>query len=225
MLGIRTGGQMKRMRVTSLTSAVLVAMTGLLYGVPTATAAAPSSPDCSAPAGPDVNWAGCDKMGANLGDANLSNSDLVGTNFADANLSGANLTSAYLPMASFYAAKMGGAVLNQTNMQDADLSYASMSDVSLVNGWIIGAKVYGTYLAGANLKGLSSGGNHGTPAALPPRWTDVAGYLVGPYAQLGNAEAQQHRSGGSCGIRRQSQWRGPHQRQPLGRQPQLLRPH
>jgi len=82
---------------------------------------------------------------------------------------------------------MVGAVLNQTNLQDADLSYASMSDASLVNSWIIGAKLYGTYLANANLKGVSSGGNHGTPAALPPRGTDVSTYLVGPYAQLGNA--------------------------------------
>ncbi len=43
---------------------------------------------CSDPAGPNVNWQGCDKSYAELNDANLHNANLSGVNLTGADLRG-----------------------------------------------------------------------------------------------------------------------------------------
>jgi uncharacterized protein YjbI with pentapeptide repeats len=148
----------------------------------------PVTGNCSAAAGPGVDWAGCDKQGVNLAGANLSNSDMAGTNLAGANLTNVTATGSNFQNAELYAGKLSGINLSESRLGGADFSYASMSGAGLNNSGVIGAKMYGTYLAGATLNGVISGGVQGTPAALPGNWHLVNGYLVGPYANLENAK-------------------------------------
>lgn len=90
---------------------------------PTSMATSTSTPtntsipvNCDAPAGPGIDWSGCDKSSLNLSALNLTNAILIGTNFSNANLSGANLTGATL----------AGANVSNTNIFQANLTNASL---------------------------------------------------------------------------------------------------
>jgi hypothetical protein len=97
--------------------------------------------DCAAPAGPGVNWAGCDRPGAALAGANLSNARLAGVKLeasdlrrADltyANLSGARLTGAQLTGARLFGADLTGADLVSAVLDGADLSFADLRNARL----------------------------------------------------------------------------------------------
>ena len=95
--------------------------------------------------------------GANLTDADLSGADLKGDNLTGANLTGANLTDA--------------------NLSDANLSGADLR----------GANLTKANLTGANLKGVISGGITGSNYKLPVGWKLVKSYLIGPGANLTDA--------------------------------------
>ena len=82
---------------------------------PAASASASASARCSAPAEPEVDWSGCDKLGATLSEADLRY----------ANLSGANLSGATLSGATLY-----GANLRYANLSDANLTGADMFRVT-----------------------------------------------------------------------------------------------
>jgi len=99
--------------------------------------------------------------------ADYARCNLTGVNFSDANLTGADFQGATL-----------------TN---ADLGGANLSGANLKNGTVTGADLGATDLSGATLTHVVSGGTTGTPASLPSEWTVVAGYLVGPYANLTGA--------------------------------------
>jgi len=96
------------------------------------------------------------KFTAPSGGVDLSYAHLEGANLAGANLAGADLTSAYLD-----GANLAGAILTGANLSDI-------------------------WLTGANLAGVRSGANYAdpNPPHLPPNWTLVNGYLVGPGANL-----------------------------------------
>jgi uncharacterized protein YjbI with pentapeptide repeats len=64
---------------------------------------------------------------------------------------------------------------------DANLAQANLSNTDLSN-----TDLQGTILTGANLSGVTSGSITGSPT-LPENWSVVLGYLVGPYADLSNA--------------------------------------
>jgi len=129
--------------------------------------------DCSAPPGPYVNWAGCDLAGKNLAGANLT-----GASMAFANLTGAN----------FYGATLNGAKFPNATLTNADLSYAGMTGATLTHTGMIGVFLTGTYLSEATLTSVQSGGISGTPSVLPASTKLVNGYLVGPTANLLNAQ-------------------------------------
>jgi hypothetical protein len=116
-----------------------------------------AQPDCSAPAAPNVNWSGCNKSGIILFNQNLT---------------GANLTNA---------------ILVGTEFTGSNLSGADLTSANLLGGGLGGTNLAGANLAGANLNGLTSGGIVGTPSTLPVGWALVSGYLVGPGANLYDA--------------------------------------
>ena len=99
---------------------------------PAATASASASAKCSAPAEPEVDWSGCDKLGATLSEADLRYANLSG-----ANLSGANLQGAHLYGATLYGANLTGA-----NLTGADLRYANLSDANLSDANLTGADMF-----------------------------------------------------------------------------------
>lgn len=56
---------------------------------------------CEDPAGPNVDWSGCDRQSARLADVDLRGAILRGTDFRDADLRRANLEGADIEDAEF----------------------------------------------------------------------------------------------------------------------------
>jgi uncharacterized protein YjbI with pentapeptide repeats len=108
-----------------------------------------------------------------LGAASLVDGYLVGP---DVDLNGADLASADLKGVSFQRA-----TLDNADLADADLTGAS------IDGYLAGANLSGTNLTDAYMAGVSSGGIIGTPAILPSNWLLEDGYLIGPDAQVTQA--------------------------------------
>ena len=97
-----------------MTNRPIVARLPLLAGVALALflATAPDArADCSDPAGPKVDWSGCNKVDADLSVADLKGANLNGANLRDANLEGADLRGAYLNDANLKGANLKGANL------------------------------------------------------------------------------------------------------------------
>lgn len=131
--------------------------------------------------------------------------DLKGVNFSDADLEGAGLDSADLSSATLIGTDFRGTQLFQTNFQNSDLSGANLSaayldgvnltDADLSGASLASAGVVSTNLSGANFANadfdnIGGASNAGTPAALPPHFFLVSGYLVGPTADLFQANLQ-----------------------------------
>lgn len=94
----------------------------------------------------------------------------------DVNLGGADLASADLAGIGFEAA----------TFVNADLAHANLRGAS-IDGDLAGANLSGTDLGDAYLGGVRSGNITGAPSALPPGWRLVDGYLIGPGAQVTQA--------------------------------------
>ncbi len=156
--------------------------------------------------------------------ANLSNVILTGANLSGAYLKSTNLSgvlsgkiigkpaalpngwhfvngyligpSANLAGANFAGANFAGYNLMNVSLYGANLSNANLSGAILVNASLSKANITGTVFAGANLKGVISAYEVGTPASLPANWQLVDGnyegttvaYLIGPGASIGGAQ-------------------------------------
>ncbi|MDF7825873.1 pentapeptide repeat-containing protein [Pontiellaceae bacterium B12227] len=73
------------------------------------------------------------------------------------------------------------------NLSYVDLSGADLSGATLSNTWLSSANLTGANFTNATLSGIRSGRIIGIPAALPPDWQLLNGYLVGPTANLNDA--------------------------------------
>lgn len=121
--------------------------------------------------GPDVDLANADLDGADLTEADLANVDLSGASLSGVASGGITGTPSGLPTDWEL---IGGYLLGPSaNLTNADLSDFDLNNVDL---------------ASATLTGVASGGVTGTPAALPATWTLMTGYLIGPGANLSNAD-------------------------------------
>ena len=157
-----------------------------------------------------ADLSGADLSGVNLFDASFTGADLNGTDLAGANLvheisggitgtpsalpSGWSVVSGFLegPGADFdngdlTGIDLAGLDLTGATFWEADLTDTDLADANLTGTYFGSANLGGTDLAGATLTGVESGGITGTPAALPPEWILVGGYLAGPGAYLENA--------------------------------------
>ena len=97
---------------------------------------------------------------------------------ANASLSGVNLSSADLD----------GADANYADLSGADLSNANVTDAEFVGTVLTGANLAGTAMTGVNFTYVQSGGITGVPASLPADWQLLSGFLLGPGANLSNAD-------------------------------------
>ena len=142
-----------------------------------------------------ANLPGADLSTADLSDANLSNANLAMANLSSANLSGANLSGTNLDYANLDPCPPGtptnltGATLDsQTEVVHTDFSCAILTN----------AVLDGVDLSSANLTGVVSGGVTGSGSTFPAGWmlsdgggnNPDDGYLVGPGADLENANLQ-----------------------------------
>jgi len=132
---------------------------------------------------------------------NLTNDDFAGANFAGANLSGAVFTNMTLNGAHLAGANLTGIISGGISGTPATLppnwklvnGYligpgADLSSSALRNQHLGGVNLAGAQLSGADLTGVTSGGIVGKPASLPQYWTLSDGYLLGPKANLTNAD-------------------------------------
>jgi len=152
---------------------------------------------CSAPAGPKVNWSGCDKAninisGAQLFESNLSGANLSGTNlyqvnlvnafaeganFARSNISGgAGLTGGNFKGANFEGANLLGSGLAGTNLMGANFANANLSKVDLKGANLTGAILTNADLTDAQIN-YPQTGIIGIPKSLPLGWKLVNGAL------------------------------------------------
>lgn len=110
--------------------------------------------DCTAPAGPEVGWQGCDKRqarlagvdlkGARLERIRLDGADLQRADLSYANLRGASLRGVDLSGARLVGADLAGADLSGANLSEANLEYATLTGANLE-----GVRLYGTRLGKA----------------------------------------------------------------------------
>ena len=74
------------------------------------------------------------------------------------------------------------------NLAGVNLSSADLAGVDLAGAILTGADLSDTDLNGADLNGVVSGGVTGMPTPLPSGWNIVAGHLIGPGANLTDAD-------------------------------------
>ncbi len=80
-----------------------------------------------------------------------------------------------------------GCNLSGADFTGADLANADLSTTDLVRAIFSGTTLTGVNLTGATLRGVSSGGIIGKPSALPTHWLLRHTYLIGPGANLTDA--------------------------------------
>ena len=142
----------------------------------------------------DTDLAGANLSDANMTDANMTDAQLEGADLDGANLTGADLTDTYLNSANLTGANLTGANLtgclgDEADLTDADLTDANLTDANLYETPFTDATLTGADLTDALLSGDLSGGIIGTPSALPTDdWEVIDGYLIGPTAQLTDAD-------------------------------------
>jgi uncharacterized protein YjbI with pentapeptide repeats len=143
-------------------------------------------------------------IGGNLTDANLTDTTIgsgVSGNLSGANFEGAtfenglassgitgqplNLPAGWTLSGGFLLGPY--AELSSANLSGVDMSDANLSNAILDSATLTGANITGTTLTGATLTLVTSGGLTGTPAALPADWSVAAGYLLGPQANVTDA--------------------------------------
>jgi uncharacterized protein YjbI with pentapeptide repeats len=151
--------------------------------------------DCSY-IGSWANLQGCNLTNADLNDADLTNADLVDADLPDAILSGVNLAGTDLSNATLSGVSSGGITGTPSALPTGWLladgylvgPQANLTNADLVDADLSNANLAGSELSNATLSGVSSGGITGTPSALPTGWLLADGYLVGPQANLTNAD-------------------------------------
>ena len=77
--------------------------------------------------------------------------------------------------------------LSNTDLSGIDLSNLNMNSANLSNSLLSGTNISNTNLANSVLKGIRSSKLIGSPISLPASWGIANGYLVGPGADLTNA--------------------------------------
>ena len=162
------------------------------------------------------DFSGSEMSGANLTGVDLSYSDLTAAWLFDADLTGANLTRVRAnnvngcplslpagwicpgffmlgPTATAWSLNQPGIDLSGTDLHDillgnANLSGANLSGANLRNANLDGANLAGADLSGADLTNARASGLVNCPAALPAGWVCVNKNLLGPSAQVYNAD-------------------------------------
>jgi uncharacterized protein YjbI with pentapeptide repeats len=148
--------------------------------------------DCAP--GPNTDLSNCDFSFADLANAdlqgsNLSNADFVSADLTNANLAGANVSGAKLSSATFTNLSSGALTGTPASLPTGwklIKGYIAGPTANLTNATLTGSTLTGMNLSGATLDGVMSGSITGSPS-LPNSWRLVAGYLVGPKANLAGA--------------------------------------
>lgn len=93
-------------------------------------------PNCSTPAGPNINWNNCLKQkfslkNMDLSDSEMRNSGLMGSDFMKSILTDTDLSYADLRFTNLSYCQLQRSTLLGANLKQADLSYADLSNADL----------------------------------------------------------------------------------------------
>lgn len=88
---------------------------------------------------------------------------------------------------NFNGRDLGGADLRDANLRGTNFHDANLKDAQLSGANLFRTDLEGAQMSGANLNDVISGSLKGIPI-LPADWNLVSGYLVGPNADLKNAQ-------------------------------------
>jgi uncharacterized protein YjbI with pentapeptide repeats len=140
--------------------------------------------------GPGMNLSSMDLSGEVFINMNLANVNLEQTNLSNATLrnisSGGIIGSTELLPQGWKI--VGGYLIGPTaNLSNSELETKDLRNVNLSYAVITNSNLNGSDLTGANLMGIRSGNVKGYPI-LPEGWRNVNGYLVGPYADVTDAD-------------------------------------
>ncbi|MCG8595842.1 MAG: pentapeptide repeat-containing protein [Kiloniellales bacterium] len=105
--------------------------------------------------GPQINWSGCGKAGADLRHADLNVAWLIGADLSGADLRSADLSGAKLGSANLSQADLRGALMIGADLQGSDLSGADLRGLDLGGISLRGADLSNAKLNGANLRGVN----------------------------------------------------------------------
>ncbi|MFM8927521.1 MAG: pentapeptide repeat-containing protein [Rhodoluna sp.] len=119
------------------------------------------------------DFSGRDFFNAGFNNKNMSYTSLVGMTSRFSYWDTTDLSHADLTDATLYYAHMRNANFTNADLTDADLTYTNLN---------------GADFTGANLTGVVSGSIMGNPSVLPTGWKVELGYLVGPGANLTDAD-------------------------------------
>ena len=147
----------------------------------------------------------------NLSRANISNANLTGVDLSGVISNGligtpiglsdewqlyqgyllgpkANLSSADFSNKDLRDAHLKGVFLIAANLSGADLSGVDLSNTNLTQVLLSGADLTDTNLTSATLTGIFANNIIRAPIGLPSSWRLLNGYLIGPGANLNNAD-------------------------------------
>jgi uncharacterized protein YjbI with pentapeptide repeats len=147
----------------------------------------------------------------NLTNANITNTNLTGVDLSGVISSGligtpigldsqwqlyqgyligpkANLSSVDFSNKDLRDAHLKGVFLIGANLSGANLTGVDLSDTNLTGVLLISSNLSGTNLTNANLTNIYANGIQGTPTGLASSWRLLNGYLIGPQANLNNAD-------------------------------------
>jgi uncharacterized protein YjbI with pentapeptide repeats len=110
-----------------------------------------------------------------------------GANLDGADLAGFSLTGDYLFNIQLADADLENTDFSGTNLE-GDLSGANLTNANLTGVGLTGADLSGANFSGVSLTGVLSGIINAAPLNLPAPWQLLDGYLLGPGADLGNAD-------------------------------------
>jgi len=156
---------------------------------------------------PGANLAGVDFSGADLSRVDLTRANLRGANLAGANFQGAILKGANFRETSLVGANFTGADLNYSNLNSADASSANFTYTRLFHSSFAGANLNDSIfsravIGDANFTGASMestnlstailasairSSNVAGEAIMPNSWMLRGGYLLGPFAEINQA--------------------------------------
>ncbi len=138
----------------------------------------------------------------------LSNTKLSGEDLSNANLSGVNVTNAEIDGVTLSGIRSGGVTGTpaslpahwqitsgyflgpEVNLDSADLTNVDLGHADLTNAKLYDTVLTNTDLSNATLTGVQSDNLTTVPAALPPDWQIKRFHLIGPGANLTNANLE-----------------------------------
>lgn len=129
----------------------------------------------------------CDLANSDVSGCDYSGQDFFNGVLNDKNMSGTNLSSLTSRFSYWERTNLTGANLTGANIYYGDFIDANLTNANLTNAVLTSATLTRADLTGANLTGIISGNIAGIPSAMPAGWKVTAGYIVGPGANLTNA--------------------------------------